>query len=93
MKALLKSEQHWRARTTERTEHTPIKFNKTGAEAAGVRRQSVARHLNLLLTVDVVEPVEGTSPQRYRFDPESPVSKALIQLDGAMNAAGPETGG
>lgn len=52
-------------------------------------RQSVARHLDLLLTVDVVEPVEGTSPQRYRFDPESPVSKALIRLDGAMNAAGP----
>lgn len=67
-------------------------FNKTElAEAAGVSRQSVARHLDLLLTVDVVEPVEGTSPQWYRFDPETPVSKALIQLDGAMNAAGPAT--
>lgn len=58
------------------------------AELAGVSRQSVSRHLDLLLTVGVLEPVEGTSPQRYRFDEESPVSRALIQLDGAVNAAG-----
>lgn len=58
------------------------------AELAGVSRQSVSRHLDLLLTVGVLEPVEGTSPQRYRFDEESPVSRALIQLDGAVNAVG-----
>lgn len=75
-------------------DHPPRReFNKTElAEAAGVSRQSVARHLDLLLTVDVVEPVEGTSPQRYRFDPEASVSKALIRLDGEMNTAGPGTG-
>lgn len=45
-----------------------------------------------MLTVDVVEPVDGSSPQRYRFDPTSSVSKTLIRLDGAMNAAGPAAG-
>lgn len=66
-------------------------FNQTElAELAGVSRQSVARHLDLLLTTGVIEPVENTSPQRYRFDPESDVSRALIQLDGAMNAVGPQ---
>lgn len=65
-------------------------FNQTElAELAGVSRQSVARHLDLLLSAGVVEPVENTSPQRYRFDPDSEVSRALVQLDGAVNAAGP----
>lgn len=59
------------------------------ADLAGVSRQSVSRHLDLLLTAEVVEPVAGTSPQRYQFDPESDVSRALVQLDGAMNAVGP----
>lgn len=60
------------------------------ADLAGVSRQSVSRHRDLLLMAGVIEPVAGTSPQRYRFDPESPVSRALIQLDGAMNAVGPD---
>lgn len=65
-------------------------FNQTElAELAGVSRQSVARHLDLLLTAGIIEAVERTSPQRYRFDPESDVSRALIELDGAMNATGP----
>lgn len=65
-------------------------FNQTElAERAGVSRQSVSRHLDVLLDTDVIEPVSNTSPQRYRFNEESPVSTALIQLDGAMNAAGP----
>lgn len=65
-------------------------FNQTElAELAGVSRQSVSRHLDLLLTAEVVEPVENTRPQRYRFNPESDVSRAVIQLDGAMNAVGP----
>jgi len=64
-------------------------FNQTElAERTGVSRQSVGRHLDLLLETDIVEPVADSSPQRYRFNEESPVSKALIQLDGAMNAAG-----
>ena len=66
-------------------------FNQSElAEQAGVSRQSVNRHLDLLLGIEVIEPVENTRPQRYRFDPTSDVSRAIIQLDGAMNAAGPE---
>lgn len=64
-------------------------FNQSElADHAGVSRQSVSRHLELLLEVGVLDPVENTSPQRYRFDEDSPVSRALIQLDGAVNAAG-----
>lgn len=64
-------------------------FNQSElARRAGVSRQSVARHLDLLVGVGIVEPVPETRPTRYRFDPENPVSEALIQLDGAMNAAG-----
>lgn len=58
------------------------------AEFAGVSRQSVHRHLGMLLDVGIVEPVPETSPQRYRFDTENPVSRALVELDGAMNAVG-----
>lgn len=65
-------------------------FNQTElAEHAGVSRQSVSRHLDLLLAAGIVEPVGDTSPRRYRFDEESPVSRALIRLDGAMNDVGP----
>jgi response regulator of citrate/malate metabolism len=64
-------------------------FNQTElAEHAGVSRQSVSRYLDLLLDVGIIESVEETSRQRYRFDPENHVSEALIRLDGAMNAAG-----
>jgi hypothetical protein len=67
-------------------------FNQTElAEIATVSRQSVNAHLDLLLDVDILEPVDGTTPQRYRFVPESPVSEAIIRLDGAMNAAGPDS--
>lgn len=65
-------------------------FNqKELAEFAGVSRKSVNRHIDLLESVGIVEPVPNTNPTRYRFDPENEVSKALIQLDGALNAAGP----
>lgn len=57
---------------------------------AGVSRQSVGRHLDLLLAAEIVEPVENTRPQRYRFDEDSRVSRALIELDGAMNAVAVE---
>lgn len=64
-------------------------FNQTElADLAGVSRQSVSRHLDLLRSAGLVEPVPETGPQRYRFDPESPVSRAVTRLDGAMNEAG-----
>lgn len=62
-------------------------FNQTElAEMAGVSRQSVNTHIDLLHAIEVIEQVEDT--ERYRFDPESDVSEALIELDGAMNAVG-----
>lgn len=67
-------------------------FTKTElAEMAGVSRQSVHTHLDFLLAIGVVEPVGGTSPRRYRFDPDSDVSRALVELDGAVNRAGEST--
>ncbi len=67
-------------------------FNQSElAEMAGVSRQSVRRHLDLLRSVDIIESVEATNPQRYRFNPESDVSQAIMQVDGAMNAAGSHT--
>lgn len=64
-------------------------FNKTElAEHAGVSRRSVANHIELLLTLDIIEEVEGTSPQRYRFNEESPVSQGIIDLNGRINAVG-----
>jgi len=61
-------------------------FNQTElAEMAGVSRQSVHRHLDLLVTLEIIRPVSGTSPQRYRFTPESDVSEAIVRLDGAVN--------
>lgn len=58
------------------------------ADAAGVSRQSVHRHLDLLLDIGVLEPVENSTPQRYAFVPDSEVGEAIVRLDGAMNAAG-----
>jgi response regulator of citrate/malate metabolism len=64
-------------------------FNQSElAREAGVSRQSVAKYRDLLLGAGVIEPIEGTGQQRYQFNPESPVSKAIIQVDGEMNAAG-----
>lgn len=64
-------------------------FNQTElADMANVSRQSVGRHIDLLVGLSIIERVDGTSPQRYRFDPESPVSEALVRLDGAISAVG-----
>lgn len=64
-------------------------FNKTElAEHAGVSRRSVANHIDLLLTLDIIEEVEGTAPQRYRFNEASPVSQGIMDLNGRINAVG-----
>lgn len=64
-------------------------FNKTElADHAGVSRQSVANHIDLLLGLNILEKVEGTSPQRYRFNEESSVSQGIIDLNGRINAVG-----
>lgn len=59
-------------------------FNQTElADMADVSRQSVNRHIDLLVGLNIVEEVEGTS--RFRFNPESNVSEAIIRLDGAIS--------
>lgn len=63
-------------------------FNKSElAEMAGVSRNSVGSHMELLLTLKIVEQVEGTSPPRYRFNPDSGVSRAIVELEGEVNKA------
>lgn len=63
-------------------------FNQSElARAADVSRQSVGNHIDLLVSVGILETVDGTTPTRYRFDEQSAVSEAIIKLEGAMNRA------
>lgn len=65
-------------------------FTKTElAELAGVTRQTVGARLPRLIEHDVVEPVPESSPQRYRVA-DSNVVDAIIDLNGALNAAAGE---
>lgn len=59
------------------------------AEITGVSRRSVHTHLDTLRQLDVVEAVPDTSPPRFRFDRDSDVSRALIELDAAVSRNGP----
>lgn len=66
-------------------------FNQSElAREAGVSRQTVNRHLDLLVGLSIMEEVADTSPTRYRFDPESDVNTALLKLERAINAAATE---
>lgn len=55
------------------------------AAEAGVSRQSVYTHLDLLLALDVLEPVERSSPQRYRVNDESDLLTLLHEVNGMVN--------
>lgn len=55
------------------------------ATDAGVSRQSLYTHLDLLLALDVLEPVADSSPQRYRVNPESELLDLLHQVNGTVN--------
>lgn len=69
-------------------------FNKTElATHAEVSRKSVHTHFDLLVALDIIEAVPETSPTRYRFNPESDVSQAIMRLDSVVNRAGPEAAG
>lgn len=62
-------------------------FTKSELAAdAGVSRQSLYTHLDLLLALDILEPVEDTSPRRYRVNPDSELLELLHQVNGAVNA-------
>ncbi|WP_336326463.1 ArsR family transcriptional regulator [Halovenus sp. HT40] len=55
------------------------------ATEAGVSRQSVYTHLDLLLVLGVLEPVEDSSPERYRVDSDSELLDLLHQVNGKVN--------
>lgn len=55
------------------------------ATEAGISRQSLYTHLDLLLALSVLEPVESSSPQRYRVQSDSEVLALLHQLNGTVN--------
>lgn len=61
-------------------------FTKTELAAeAGVSRQSVYTHLDLLLALGVLEPVVGSSPQRYRVPADSELLEQLHEVNGTVN--------
>jgi hypothetical protein len=55
------------------------------AAEAGISRQSLYTHLDLLLALDVLQPVEASSPQRYRVNDDSEVLEMLHQVNGVVN--------
>lgn len=55
------------------------------ATDAGVSRQSLYTHLDLLLALNVLEPVEDSSPQRYRVNANSELLSLLHQVNGTVN--------
>ena len=61
-------------------------FTKTElADKAGVSRQSVYTHLDLLLVLGVLEPVENSSPARYRVNAGNDLLDLLHQVNGVVN--------
>ena len=55
------------------------------AENAGVSRQSVHTHLPLLVRLDIVDVVEGTSPEKYTLNSDDELVRELHQLNGLVN--------
>lgn len=55
------------------------------ATEADVSRQSLYTHLDLLLALNVLEPVENSSPQRYRVNADSELLSLLHQVNGTVN--------
>ncbi|MCH7659531.1 MAG: ArsR family transcriptional regulator [Euryarchaeota archaeon] len=55
------------------------------ATEAGVSRQSLYTHLDLLLALDILDPVKNSSPQRYRVNPDSELLGLLHQVNGTVN--------
>lgn len=66
-------------------------FTKTElATEAGVSRQSLYTHLDLLLALGVLEPVENSSPQRYHVNTDSDLLDLLHQVNGTVNQRLPD---
>ena len=54
------------------------------ADHAGVVRQTVSKHREVLLEVELIEEVPDTYPQRYRIT-DSPATKELFAFNSAIN--------
>lgn len=55
------------------------------ADHSGLVRQTVSKHLDVLLELEIVEEVPNTHPQRYRIR-DSEVTRELFELNSAINA-------
>jgi DNA-binding transcriptional ArsR family regulator len=55
------------------------------AEKAGVSRQSVHTHLDLLLRLDIVRVVDDASPEQYTLNTDSEMVDELHRLNGLVN--------
>ena len=64
-------------------------FNKTElGKHAGVSRESIRKHLDILLKFGIMEEVPDTSPTCYRLNDKGIVTKELFELKSALNQAG-----
>ncbi|MEZ3115735.1 hypothetical protein RYH80_07370 [Halobaculum sp. MBLA0147] len=66
----------------------PDSFNKSElADFAGVSRDVVHDHLDLLVELGVAADAGRGDRSRYRFDPESRVSECILEMDAAVQEA------
>lgn len=64
-------------------------FNQTElAQAAGVHRNSLAKYVDLLLELGIIDEALASHPPRYHLRLDSPVTKELFHLNDAINAVG-----
>ena len=55
------------------------------ARMAGISRQSVYTHLDVLLELGVLDTVKDSSPPRYRVPSKNNLLEILHELNGAVN--------
>lgn len=55
------------------------------AQRAGVSPQSVRTYIGILTALGIVESLDDTTPQRYRFNPEGLVMQEIYNLNNAIN--------
>lgn len=59
------------------------------SDHSGLVRQTVSKHLDVLVEVGILEDISETYPQRYRIT-DSEVTRELFELNSALNASGTE---